>query len=224
MKQKDEPLFRTKNRLGVRELLLKYRSTIVNIFLFATLGHAAVYRAYHAWVAQEFNLVEAVFFTHNVLLVMIILARRQHVAINKNVFHQVVPLLAFFSGIAFDDKPTVQTYLLLGISRGVTVVTLVLGAVSLLNLGRSFGILISVRKIKTGGLYSIIRHPMYFTDILWRMGFVLNNPSVYNFALLAASSAAYVYRALLEEKFLSQFPDYREYMQRVKYRFIPGVF
>ena len=45
-----------------------------------------------------------------------------------------------------------------------------------------------------------------------------------NLAVFVGSSAAYVYRALLEEKFLAKFEEYRAYVARVRYRFIPGVF
>jgi protein-S-isoprenylcysteine O-methyltransferase Ste14 len=35
--------------------------------------------------------------------------------------------------------------------------------------------------------------------------------------------AVYVGRALVEERFLRRFADYRAYMQQTRYRFIPGV-
>jgi protein-S-isoprenylcysteine O-methyltransferase Ste14 len=208
----------------MKDIPRNYRATAVNVLLFALLGYGSVYRAYYAWIAEKFDLVEAVFFTHNLILVVVILMRTMHVSINKNTFHQAVALIAFFSGMAFDERPTAQNPFLLGSSQVVTVTALIMGLGALFSLGRSFGILIAVRRVKTGGLYSIVRHPMYLTDILWRLGFVLHNPSAYNLALFIGSSSAYVYRALLEERFLVQFPDYREYMQRVKHRFIPGVF
>ena len=99
-----------------------------------------------------------------------------------------------------------------------------LGAITLLNLGRSFGILIAYREVKSGGLYSIVRHPMYGTDILLRIGFVISHFSWLTIFILVASSGCYVYRAILEERFLSKQPDYAEYMKKVKYRFIPYIF
>jgi protein-S-isoprenylcysteine O-methyltransferase Ste14 len=99
-----------------------------------------------------------------------------------------------------------------------------LGALTVLNLGRSFGVLIAKRKIKTRGLYGFVRHPMYATDILLRVGYIVSHASATNIGIVIASTACYVYRAVQEEKFLSQWPEYREYMARVKHRFIPGVF
>ena len=38
-----------------------------------------------------------------------------------------------------------------------------------------------------------------------------------------AWNVIYVLRALTEERHLRHYAEYREYMQRVKYRFIPGL-
>lgn len=100
----------------------------------------------------------------------------------------------------------------------------ILGAFALLNLGRSFGILIALRKIKTGGVYSIVRHPMYGADILLRIGFVISHFNAFTVLLFIVSTGAYVMRAIYEEKFLCQEPEYREYMKNVKYRFIPYIY
>ena len=65
---------------------------------------------------------------------------------------------------------------------------------------------------------------MYFTDVLFKIGMFLKMPSWGNTVVLALGVACYVYRAMLEEKFLSQSLDYREYMKRVRYRLLPGIF
>ena len=99
-----------------------------------------------------------------------------------------------------------------------------LGILALVNLGRSCGVLIAFRKIQTRGLYSAVRHPMYLSDILFRVGFMLTHLNWLTSALFVVSSACYVYRAILEERFLAQQPEYREYMRDVKYRFVPFVY
>jgi protein-S-isoprenylcysteine O-methyltransferase Ste14 len=65
---------------------------------------------------------------------------------------------------------------------------------------------------------------MYATDILLRMGFLINHFNLLTLILFITSAVCYVYRAILEEQFLMHQPEYREYMHRVKYRFIPFVF
>jgi protein-S-isoprenylcysteine O-methyltransferase Ste14 len=208
----------------VKGLLKRHGQKLVNLFVFATLGYGAAYRAYHAWLGDEFDFVEAVFFAHNLLLVLIVLARRDHISIDRGVFRQGVALVAFFSAIAFDTEPTAPAAWMITAAKATTVVALVLGSVTLLNLGRSFGIMIALRKVKTGGLYRIVRHPMYLVDTIWRTAFIIQNPSPFNLALYVAATACYVYRAILEERFLAGDPEYSAYMERVRYRFIPGVF
>ena len=82
----------------------------------------------------------------------------------------------------------------------------------------------AVRTVKTGGLYAVVRHPLYAATMLGRVGFVVQNPCALNVVIFLLSSGCYVWRALLEEAFLSQSPDYRAYMERVPHRLILCVF
>lgn len=205
----------------MKAFIRRHWSMIVNVVLVVFLGRYAFVKAQEAWDARQFSFVEAAFVIHNLVFLTIILVRRQHVAMDRSAFHQIIALAAFFSGITFMKHPTES---LTGLSQGIMVATSILGAVSLLNLGRSFGILIAVRKVKTGGLYRIVRHPMYLTDILWRVGYLAGNLYWPNTLIFLGSTACYVYRAILEERFLSQFPEYQEYKKKVRYRFVPGVF
>ena len=214
-------------KAALKHVLERWGQTLVNLFLVVWLGHYVVHRGgpalRAAWVEGDFDFVRISFFLHNVLMLSVILIRRRHEALDRNVLHQAVALVAFFSGMTFVETAS-SGPVLLRISQGVTLAAIALGVVSLLNLGRSFGILISIRKVKTNGLYGVIRHPMYFSDILWRVGCILNSPCALNFAIFVVSSGCYVYRALLEERFLSQWPEYRQYMGKVRYRFLPGIF
>jgi len=207
----------------VKTFLRRHNATIINIFLVVALGHYTIKKVYEAWVAEQFNFVEVAFAAHNIVWLAILLVRRQHLSMDRNVFHQMIALAAFFSGIVFFEHPS-ESSTLTGTSQGIVAAAWVLSTVTLLNLGRSFGILIAVRQVKTGGLYSVIRHPMYFTDILLRVGYLAGNLYWPNAIIFIASSGCYVYRAILEERFLSQLPDYRAYKKKVRYRFVPGVF
>ena len=207
----------------MRAFLKKHGHVITNLFLVVCLGRYGYDRAIQTLKAGRFDFVEIAFALHNLVMLTLILIRKQHRALNQNVFEQAIALIAFFSGILFAEART-ENPLLLSLSKGVIVLAMGLGILSFLSLGRSFGILIALREVKTGGLYKFIRHPMYFTDILWRGGMVLKNPCMLNLVIFVVSSACYIYRAALEERFLRLQPEYREYMQKVKYRFIPHVY
>ena len=175
------------------------------------------------WLNADWTRITALdisFRTQNVIMALMILFRSYHREVSKNYLHQLVALGAFFSGALI---PGVGEGLK-GIGAGVAITANLIGIASLFSLNRSFGILIARREIKTGGLYNIVRHPMYCSDILLRVGFVIGYFSWLNLGLVLVSSALYVLRARLEEGFLAKTPEYENYMKKVKYRFIPGVY
>lgn len=80
------------------------------------------------------------------------------------------------------------------------------------------------RGIICRGPYRYVRHPAYAAKGLswWLVSLpFLQSPGACVRLLLL--NAIYVLRALTEERHLSRDPVYREYMKRVKWRFIPGV-
>jgi len=80
------------------------------------------------------------------------------------------------------------------------------------------------QKVISTGPYAVVRHPLYLAGMI-----------IYSFSPLALGSywallpallliPIYVVRILNEEKDLAEnLPGYREYLQRVKFRLIPGI-
>ena len=93
----------------------------------------------------------------------------------------------------------------------------------MLSLRRSFGIVPANRGIRTRGLYNLVRHPLYASELLVVLGIALVNPSAWNLGLFVCACVLQGLRAAAEERFLSVDPAYREYCARVKYRLIPIV-
>ena len=208
----------------MREFFRRHRQTLISWIVFLGIGRWLVVTALDWYRKGElWDIVEITFLGHMALLLAFIVIRTRHVGIDRTIFHQAVAVVAFFSGLAFLGPKTTDAGLILS-ARIVAFVALVLGILTQFNLGRSFGILIARRKIKTSWLYSVIRHPMYFTDILFKVSMLLKMPGWINLGVFLVSAGCYVYRALLEERFLSESEEYREYMSRVRYRFIPGIF
>jgi len=172
---------------------------------------------------SKMTLADWAFAAQTMLMISLVLLRRRHAAISKNPSHQLIALVAFCSGVLFIGAETAPAGIMLTISTAIILLASLLAVASLLNLGRSFGILIALRKVKTGGVYGVVRHPMYASDILLRVGYVVSHLSMFTLGLLAVSTGAYMYRALLEERFLERDPEYRQYEERVPYRFIPGI-
>ncbi|MCX7047351.1 MAG: hypothetical protein NTX50_17925 [Candidatus Sumerlaeota bacterium] len=208
----------------IKVFLRRHGQTLFDIYLFFAFSVWAAWQTYQTWTEGRLNYVEIAFAVQNVVLVTLILIRRRHRAVDMNIARQAVALVAFCSGFFFMGQPATGGRMALAISDAVIFIANVLGLITLLNLGRNFGILIACRQVTTSGLYDVVRHPMYGTDILLRVGFMISHFGLVTVGLFLASTVCYVYRAMLEEKFLSQYPEYREYMTRVRYRFIPGVF
>lgn len=76
----------------------------------------------------------------------------------------------------------------------------------------------------TTGPYRIIRHPMYASVIPFAVGASLLMGSYLGLVPAALLMLAVARRAVLEEQTLrDELPGYREYIQRTRYRLIPGV-
>jgi protein-S-isoprenylcysteine O-methyltransferase Ste14 len=91
-------------------------------------------------------------------------------------------------------------------------------------LGRSFGLVAANRGVKTSGLYRLVRHPVYAGYFLSDCGYVLENPSLRNVALLVAMTMAQLVRIAEEERVLVADRTYRDYCSRVRYRLIPYLY
>ncbi|WP_175965697.1 methyltransferase family protein [Burkholderia sp. BCC0322] len=93
-----------------------------------------------------------------------------------------------------------------------------------LSLGRSFGLLPANRGVVSVGAYRFVRHPIYAAYLLSEIGFVLANYSPRNVFMITSWMLLQIGRICLEERVLSEDPDYRAYKEKVRYRLIPGVF
>lgn len=93
-----------------------------------------------------------------------------------------------------------------------------------LSLGRSFGLMPANRGVVSTGLYRLVRHPIYMGYLITHAGFVAANPTIWNVAMLVGADLALMWRAVCEERTLSQDEAYRAYQQVVRWRVVPGVF
>jgi protein-S-isoprenylcysteine O-methyltransferase Ste14 len=93
-----------------------------------------------------------------------------------------------------------------------------------LSLLRSFGVVAANRGVRSGGLYRLVRHPMYAGYMLTHVGFLLVAPSLWNLAVYAVGWALLIARIYAEEQVLGEDATYQEFKRRVRYRLVPGLF
>jgi protein-S-isoprenylcysteine O-methyltransferase Ste14 len=106
----------------------------------------------------------------------------------------------------------------------VSAMGLILVVLGKLSLGRSFGLTPANRGVVSTGVYRFVRHPIYMGYLITHVGFLIANPIGWNFTILLAGDATLLLRAVREERTLSADTAYRDYLQRVRWRLVPGVF
>jgi protein-S-isoprenylcysteine O-methyltransferase Ste14 len=93
-----------------------------------------------------------------------------------------------------------------------------------LSLNRSFGLAPANRGVRRRGVYVFVRHPMYLGYFIAQAGFLQLNPTWQNLAVYACAWALQIARMLREEAWLLADPEYRAYVDQVRFRLIPGAF
>ena len=86
---------------------------------------------------------------------------------------------------------------------------------------------LAYKQIQTRGLYGLIRHPGTFCKLSLFGVMIFRHRCSWEWWVIAswfAWMAVYCARTLCEERFLKTCPEYREYMNRVRWRVIPGIF
>jgi protein-S-isoprenylcysteine O-methyltransferase Ste14 len=110
-------------------------------------------------------------------------------------------------------------------AAGLVLVTLAAGLslVTLLTLGRLFGVRPALRGLATSGPYRFVRHPMYLSYVLADIGYNLQEWNSVTLLLVLVGWASLVYRIHAEERVLSQHAEWPAYVVLVRYRLFPGL-
>ena len=156
------------------------------------------------------------------LVVALTIVRRSAGTVDRTWSARLLTMFATFG------PPLVRPYSVAFAPESVTITISAIGlgivVLGKLSLGRSFGLIPANRGIVCSGLYRLVRHPIYLGYLLTHIGFVAANPADWNLCILAAADVALMMRAVREERTLAQDPEYRDYMQRVRWRIVPGLF
>ncbi len=110
-------------------------------------------------------------------------------------------------------------------AAGLVLVMLAAGLslVSLLTMGRLFGVRPALRGLVTNGPYRFLRHPMYLSYVLADIGYNLQEWNSVTLLLVLIGWASLVYRIRAEERVLSQHAEWPAYAALVRYRLVPGI-
>ena len=202
--------------------LRQYIMHLATNILLAAFYFRFVRLSYSHW-QQSGSMVPLGLFFVNSLLMYLFLTRERSRKITKRAVDWFAALATVFFSLCLTPVPGTKTvYVSLSISLQLIGILCML--FSLLSLGRSFGVVAAVRKIKIKGVYEFVRHPLYTSELIFYIGFIIGNVAVINIVLLFGIMIGQYVRAVAEERLLSSEMKYKDYLQRVKYRFIPGLF
>jgi protein-S-isoprenylcysteine O-methyltransferase Ste14 len=110
------------------------------------------------------------------------------------------------------------------LTEGVQLLGLCISIAGLLALNNSFGMVAANRGVKSNGIYRYIRHPIYAGYLVAASGFLVQNFTLPNVAVMTAWFCLEVCRMQAEERLLSRDSAYADYMKNTKWRIIPYIF
>jgi protein-S-isoprenylcysteine O-methyltransferase Ste14 len=194
---------------------LRVSSTVVLVVAFGFMAYAC-YRRYRD--TGSVNMLGLVVI--NAIFMAMFMARRDATSVSSS---PVLWLIAFAGTLTPTlIRPTAPA-LLTGVGNTLQLVGILCIVAALLSLRRSLGIVPANRGIRTEGLYNVVRHPLYASELVAFGGFVMANPSWWNLCIWLAACGLQYTRACAEERFLTSDPHYLQYRSRVKYRLIPLI-
>jgi len=193
----------------------------VNIILSLIWGFFALYCFKH-FVYSGNPSTLGIFFVNSILF-FLFLTRRESKKTTRNILDWSIALITVILSFNYQHElttvQTIQTF-----STSFQLLGIFLLIFSLLSIGRSFGIIPANRIVKQQGAYQFVRHPIYTSEVIFYLGFLLGNWNIQNCIITFLIISGQLFRAHAEEKLLLRDDEYKNYTSRVIYRFIPGIY
>ena len=179
---------------------------------------------YHRYTAGNLSFPRAVLGTQTFILIVTMVFRRTPVKVTPNPWYWLLAFVAtygifFVNAFAWNGRPLIPPV----VSNWLAVLAGAIFIYARLSLGRSIGFVPANRGIVTRGAYRFVRHPIYTALFVAMVAFVLRNYSPLTLLMASVIVILFVIKSIVEERFLRSDPDYAAYLQRVRYRWIPGV-
>ena len=106
----------------------------------------------------------------------------------------------------------------------VQLIGMCISLAALFSLNKSWGLVAANRGIKTAGMYSVVRHPIYAGYFVSFAAYLVQNATAANAMIYAVFVCLELLRMGAEERLLSRDPDYVSYTRRIRWRVVPFVY
>src|SRR5215469_18163272 len=179
---------------------------------------------YHRYTDANLTFVRGVLGIQVIILVITMVIRRTPVRVTPNPWFWLLAFVATYGVFTFTAfTPNGHPIVPLIVSDALAVVSAVVFIFARLSLGRSIGFVPADRGIVTRGAYKFVRHPIYTGAFLAMLALALRSYSRLNVLLAATIIALFMIKSVIEEHFLKDDPTYAVYLQRVRWRWFPGI-
>ena len=183
-----------------------------------------LWQLYYRYRQNGFDPSRMVLAVYLLFLVVPMAFRRPPVRVTPNPLFWLLAFVAtswsmLITGITAVGRPLLP--------RSITVLISLFGLVIVIiarvKLGRNIGFVPAQRRIVTGGIYDVVRHPIYAGGFVAIFSLMLRSYSPLNVVLFSIGIVLFMIKSVVEENFLRADPEYAAYMQRVRWRWIPGI-
>ena len=183
-----------------------------------------VIELYYRYTSATLTFPRAVLSLHFFILIITMVIRRTPVSVTPNPWFWLLAFVVTYGGLTFTAfTPNGHPIVPIIVSNTVAVVSAIVFVYARLSLGRSIGFVPANRGIVTRGAYKFVRHPIYTGGFLAMLALVLRSYSRVNLLLGATIIALFMLKSVIEEYFLTDDPTYAAYLQRVRWRWFPGI-
>ena len=183
-----------------------------------------VYEVIRIMMRGEMNMSRASIVIQFLIIIITMVLRTTPVRITPNPWFWLLAFVVTYYGLFVAVFAQKGTAIVPGVvSNSISILALVVAVYARLSLGRSIGLVPAQRDIITRGAYRFVRHPIYTGLILSYVGFSLRMFSPLNVTMSLLVIGLIVLKSFIEEGFLREVPEYANYLDRVRWRWFPGV-
>ena len=184
-----------------------------------------VIELYRRYTSATLSFPRAVLGIQVFILIITMVFRRTPISVTPNPWFWLLAFVATYGVMAFNAFiPNGHAIVSIMVSNTIALCSAVVFIYARLSLGRSIGYVPANRGIVTRGAYKFVRHPVYTGVFLAMLAFVLRSYSPLNLAIGTTLVILFMIKSFVEEYFLERDDTaYAAYMQRVRWRWFPGI-
>lgn len=170
------------------------------------------------------NIPRAVLAIHFLVVIFTMVLRTAPVRVTPNPWFWALAFVATYWGLLVASFAKPGAALVPGmVSNAISILSILVVVYARFSLGRSIGLVPAQRVIITQGAYQFVRHPIYTGIFISYTSFMLRAYSPTNVALALCGIGFYLIKSVIEERFLAVDPEYADYLERVRWRWFPGL-